>query len=333
MPSVLIAPEETGKGRTDKLLAEWGCAYSNVEYATHRLLPITPVANPSDLYPIWGKESFRVHDLSADARSDVTEIGHGWSSDRYTSNGHAAKTFIGDDEDYDATIFDRRTEATEDVMEALLLEREVATAKFLLDANNYADTNVITAGQDIGASDTKLLSWLNEYKWKVAKVIGRKPNVMGVAADVWQALAEHDNLLGRLGSQERGTLTVEMVKALLELDDLVVIESLYDSAEAGQDPDLDFIWTPGSGVLLYVPPASTDRFNRPTTKMRQPAYGKMPMWSKVAGGVEGVRVRRWRDEGKGSGGGEWVQGATWYGHCVQNREAGILFTNLLGTGA
>lgn len=326
----VLAPSENATARPDTILAEWAVGYSNAQFVMDRVLPLVPVDQLSDTYPVFGKEAFRHHDLTADARSDVTEIGYQVSTEPFTLKGKAAKHFVGDDEDT-APAFDRRRDGSDVVMEAVYLDREVRAVNFVLDTGNYPVDCVVTAAQDIGADDTKLLSWLKGEQEDVRARIGRRPNKWAIGPDVWTVLAEHPNLLARLGANERGALTRQMVADLLELDEIIVVETMVDTAAAGQTPDLADVWTAEHGLLFYSAPASTDQYNRPTVSLRTPTFGKMPFWRKLAGGVGGVRTRRWRDEGKGTGGGEWVQAAQFNGMVLTCPDACVLHTNLLGS--
>lgn len=323
----------------DALLAEYGVGYSNAAYVATRVMPVASVRKQSDYYPIWGKEAFRLREDAADAHSDINTVDYEVSRDTYFAGGHALAAFIGDDESVDP-VFDRRRDSATLLMESLLLAMESRAYSFLCDAANYTGGDVLTTAANLDSASVDVAAWMDTQKDAVAAKCGRRPNAWTIGQDVWKGLKHNSGLRTAILGTSGGVLSVDMVRQHLELDDLAVTRTLYDTAPEGQEPVLSPLWTAEHGVLYWRGPASSDQFGRPALGEKVPTFARTFVWSpgagdtnpEAAGNVGGVRVLRWRHQGapKGTGGGEWLQVSYYYGFEVTCAAAAQLQTNLLG---
>lgn len=91
---------------------------------------------------------------------------------------------------------------------------------------------------------------------------GLKPNVLVIDFGTYNSLKEEDTILNKIKYTQRGVLTAELLAAILDLNEIIVGESIYSTAKEKKD-GTDFtpqdIWEKnagkGSAFLFYRPPA------------------------------------------------------------------------------
>lgn len=87
---------------------------------------------------------------------------------------------------------------------------------------------------------------------------GYRPNKLILGRQVYSKLLDHPDIVGRIDrGQTSGAAMVlrQNLAALFEVDEILVMEAIYNSAAEGQTASLSFIGGK-SALLLYVPPAA-----------------------------------------------------------------------------
>lgn len=115
---------------------------------------------------------------------------------------------------------------------------------------------------------------------------GIKPNVLGLGYDVWKALKNHPDIVARIGTGSTSNVTprkveLQLVANLFGLDEIMVGETVYNTAAAGASASMAF--TAGKNALLA--------YRTPTPSLQEPTAGLHMAWRGLTGGVDGLMVR------------------------------------------
>ena len=189
--------------------------------------------------------------------------------------------------------------------------------------------NADTTGYTTGANAT-VRRWstamatpifdVKEWKREVQMRTGHRPNIMVMGRPVFDALTEHEEIIDRLNrGQTSGPAQANMddLKRLLELDDIIVMDSIYNSAVFGATASYNFIGD-DDALLLYRP-------NAPGLEV--PSAGYMFSWRGYVGvGERGMRVKRFRMEQVES---DRVEISTSYQFKVVGKDLGFWATDIV----
>ncbi|GAB6173285.1 MAG: hypothetical protein QMC95_06505 [Desulfitobacteriaceae bacterium] len=135
----------------------------------------------------------------------------------------------------------------------ILTRKEKDQADAVLNPANYAAGHVLDLSGTSMWSDyanSNPIEDIEDGKTTVRQKIGRRPNTLVLGASSWDKLKEHPKLIARIQYAVKGVLTVDLVKEIFNVDNIVIGESVYaDSKDVLHD-----IW-PNAAVLAYVPTA------------------------------------------------------------------------------
>lgn len=134
----------------------------------------------------------------------------------------------------------------------LAIRKEKDQADVILNTANYDAGHVLTLAGGAMWSDYVNSNPINDVgdgKETVRKKIGRRPNTLLLGASCYNKLKEHPKLIDKIKYAVKGVLTVDLMKEVFNLENIVVGESLY----ADDKGVLYDIWT-NVAVLAYIPP-------------------------------------------------------------------------------
>jgi hypothetical protein len=254
------------------------------------------VDNPSDNYPIWGREQFMASRTRRGNRDRAPESYITMSSDKYTVDDYPlkmfmpAKTITAADAAYQRAL--TRQALVEHCKERILRGYELDVAELLSDDPNYAsglyenlDTVADRNFDDTGGPGA--LRLLMEYRDKVHIACGMPPDTLVLSSDTWSYLSTDKNLFG--GGSTAVKMDTEYLRGLLNLRQVLIADALHTTAaenEAAEYP-LTRMW--GSNMALFtISPAQASLFT--------PATGYTFMYNATAGHVNGEAVRRWSED-------------------------------------
>ncbi|TEB09148.1 major capsid protein [Pelotomaculum propionicicum] len=131
--------------------------------------------------------------------------------------------------------------------------KEKDQADAVLNPNNYAAGHVMDLSGTSMWSDyanSTPIDDVEDGKKIVRAKIGRRPNTILLGASTFDTLKQHPKLIERIQYAVKGVLTIELMKELFGINEILVGESLY-----ADDKDALFdIWG-DVAVLAYIPPA------------------------------------------------------------------------------
>lgn len=234
-----------------------------------KMFPKVPTNKESDLY-----YTYTVEDMMRDQaklRAPNTEVAlgdYGLSTGNFFCKEWGFGKDISEREARNAdSILNPEQDATRFVTETLLIKRE---RNFIA---NFFGTGIwgtdLAGGADFtlwsdytnGTPVTNVKTW----RRRVQLATGRKPNRMMLTPDVWDMLSEHPQIIGRLaynspGFQAAGgRATTEQVAAMMELDQILVADAVYNTSAVPGAPSNAFIAGTKSLLLAHVTPNPSPR--------------------------------------------------------------------------
>lgn len=273
----------------DPILTNIALAYENPGFVAESLFPAVPVAKEAGQYftidPL--KDRMRVYDdiRAPRARAALVE----WANTRasYAAEEHAIAAAVDDREKENASDpLQPETEAVQSATDALLLGREAEAALLAVTAGTYPGANVVAlaggARWDTATGDPMLD--VENGKEKIRSVTGKRPNTLILPSSILAKVRLNPLVVARIQYTAIGIATVELLKAMWDIENVVIADAVQNTAALGQNPVIGDLW--GKNVILaYVNP-------RPA--IRQLSFG----YTFMVGPEE--RARRWREEAEHS---------------------------------
>lgn len=297
----------------DVALTNISIKYQNADLIAEKIFPVITVNKESNLYFIYGKQDFYIdNDIRAPGtRAKQVE----WKIEgtgQYLVREHAYETQIPIEvkENADEPL-NIEVDTTEFLTNKIKLNLEKNVADIIQNPNNYANghSSSPSVKWDNYANSDPLQDILVARK-KVRDAIFRKPNTLIMSEDVFLVLRRHPKLLEMYKYTSGGQLTVDILKELFEVDNLLIGVAGYNAATEGATENLQPIWQ-DSVAYLYV---------TPTPGLKQLTFGYIfrmkgfPM------------VEKWDDRPTNS---EWIRVRDKYDVKVVSPVAGYLLTNVL----
>ena len=299
-----MALNQPGRGdvHVDRPLTQIAIAFAqNPEaFVADRVFPILPVSKQTDSYftiprGAWFRDEMKKRApgaLSAERTHDV-------STDTYACNVWALHEMLADQvrANYDSPLQADR-EITEGLTQAGMIrkERQFVTDFFSSGLWTTDQTGVDSASpstNQVGRwdrADSTPIEDIRAGKRRVQARTGFRPNKLVVGREVYDALLDHPDIVGRIDrGQTTGAARVmrENLAALFELDEVLVMESVYNSAVQGATDSIGFIGGK-SALLVYA---------APSPGLYVPSGGYTFSWTGLMGaGALGMRMKRIRDE-------------------------------------
>lgn len=202
--------------------------YAPNRFIAEQVFPEVKVEGETVKFPTHGKAAFEEYETRRAVGADSNVIvldGNGWQEVVLEEHDLAAGV------DYRAekeAYFSQKAKAARRVKDGVLLKNELVVAGLVQNTSSYAAGHHKTLSGNSQWSDhanSDPLKDIDAAKDKIAAAVGLRPNVMVVGAGVLQHLRYHPKLQEQLGSNERKRVTLQILKDLFELEDIIVGES------------------------------------------------------------------------------------------------------------
>ena len=240
-----------------------------------KMFPKVMVPKESDLY-----YTYTVEDMMRDQaqlRAENTEVALG-DFGLSTDNFFCREWGFGQDisertaRNYDS-ILDPEQDATRFITETLLIKRE---RNFIANFFGAGIWGTDLTGVAAGPAANQFIQW-SDYtngtpvtdvkNWRRTGQLatGRKPNKLMLTPDVWDMLSEHPQVIGRLQYNSQafqnvgGRATTSQVAAMMELDEILVAEAVYNTSSIPGSPSNAFIAGTKQALLCHVTPNPSPR--------------------------------------------------------------------------
>lgn len=305
----------------DNFLTDLSVAYSqDMPRVGDMVLPPVDADKISDLYVIYGTESFKRY---ADVRRGMTfapEIRQTITRGHYRAEEHALKTGVPDAYRRDQDVpLDAEIDGTIFVTEAELNQREFNQLGLISDPTQVTQ-NLALSGTALWSDYTNSVPLTNIRAARSAVRIGvhRPANMMLVSADVDYVLADHPAIKDLVKYTDPRNLTEGNIPTTIRGLQIMVSNTNIDS-------------TPYSP--LYPPPAAVFApafsksalvfYRAPNPKSRRTmTFGITLEVPDARTGGRGLQIRKWDDEGRK---GRWIEASDTYALKLIAPLAGYLF--------
>lgn len=296
-----MSQPDVGDVHVNTLLSNVSIGYSQPDssFVADRVFPLIPVMKQSDVYPVYNRGDFFRDEgdrmLRAPGAPTVL-TGYGLSTSPYYANNYAIGAEIPVELRANAdSVFPLDQNATQLITNLQRIRRERAFATDFMTTSVWG-TDVqgdVTAGytkwSDYGASNPLLNLRTGIRTVQIAT--GMKPNKLVLGGIVWDTLVDHPDLIGRIsGAATPGQPAIarrELLAQLLEIDEVLIADSVYNSAAEGAAVTMARI-IDDDALLLYVPS---------TPGLMMPSAGYTFFWqSAVLGPAAPQFIRRWEDD-------------------------------------
>lgn len=270
-------------------------------FVADRVFPIVGVMKQSDRYYIYDRGDFNRDEM--ELRAPGTEsAGSGYRLDN-TPTYYCAKWSLHRDVPDDLiansdTVLNPMRDATIYLTQKGLIRREKNFSTKYLDAVWTSNFSGVSSGQSWGGGT--VLQWndanstpiedIRKAGTTVAERTGFAPNVLVIGKPVYDALADHPDVVDRIkygatpGSP--ATVTRQALAALFDVERVEVMAAIENTAHEGLSASHSFI---GGKKALLV-------YSAPNPGLMTPSAGYTFVWTGLMGGPGGQRIRSFRME-------------------------------------
>lgn len=276
----------------DPILKDIAIAYSNKNFYADRLFPTVPVEKKTGFYFVWDQANLRSEDDLRTGRAESKIVDDEATKTAYGPLlEHSLKTFIEQDLIDQSDIDNLETARTERLRHRMLINKEVDLANYLSNTSNVGNSATLSGTSqwsDYANSDP--YGDLEDMIEEVRTGSMQKANKLAFSKPVWSQLKYHPDTIELLKAQGGGRFTPQLLADWLEVDEVLVLDSQYNTAKEGQTDSISDIWGKHAWAL-YVNPSTT-----PSTEEVSAGYHLAL--------TDGVEVTKWDEKDPE---GEWVK--------------------------
>jgi hypothetical protein len=274
----------------DPVLTNLARGYSNAAFVGTVLFPVANVFKEAGKIPLFGKESFKIYQTERAIRA---------KSNRLPVEARENLDFVLTE--HDAVYPLDYREIAEDVLNArqygsyqahqtIMLEHESTCAKLAITAANYDSGNTVTlSGTDkFTSGDSDPIGVIRTASDAVRQKIARRPNTMVIGAASFRALQDHASIIERIKYSMKGVVTVDLLKDIFDIPNIVVADSMY--LDGG---DLKDNW--GDNIVLAYVPSAQPNGERSVYEpafgytLRKTGYPQVDTYFEEGGKIENIR--------------------------------------------
>ena len=280
------------------------------KFVADRMFPNIPVESQSDVYYTHDRGSYNRDQMKERAPGTESALMTLKLSDdtyhaRAFSLGHnLADQIMANMDDvlaYDTMVTLALTSQAMIKRERNWVSKYLKTAVWTFEVDGAGTATTRSDLDPSHATNNDILYWNNESATPIEDVrfimdsmeesTGYRPNKLAISRKAWSRLLDHPDIVARLdrGQTPGGPAMSNMdaIAALFELDEILVMAGIYNSAGEGVTNDHSFI-AGKHALLAYVPPA-------PGVMIA--AAGYTFSWTGYTGATSmGHRMKRFRDE-------------------------------------
>ena len=240
------------RGQVDPVLTNLALGYKQADFIGERVMPVVFTEKEGVRVPTYGKGSLVEYE---------TERAVGAASNVITLDNPEYLSVVLEEHDLAAGVdyreqaesqHDERAKATRRVTTGVQLRQEVEIAKLIQSSKVYQSGNTKDLSSSTQWNNTKaeVMVEIENAKELVRAACGVRPSVMVIGASVLTHLRRNESLIAALGAGERKSLlTLEQIRNLLELDEIIVGQAVSTPSVKKQTTD---IW--GKFASLIVRP-------------------------------------------------------------------------------
>lgn len=315
-------------------LTDMSVAYMQdlAEFKADALAPIHASDKQSDLFFKFTKDFwFRDGLQKVGPGAAAPRLGYGIETDSFAIDVWSAAKPISDqvraNED---TPLNSDRNAMQFLTRLERLRREKSFAAACLAASVWSvDVDGNTSASSYGSNtiahwdddDASPLEDIAHYKSFVKLRTGFDPNVLVIGRQVWDKLKNNADVLARISGMGSNAspamVTRQIVASIMELDELVVMDAVENTAADGATFAGSFV-AGKKGLLMH---------RNPTAAIESVTAVKTFTWQRYAGAANGTRMLTYREEPIHS---DIVEIESAFVHKIVAPDLGVYFTDLVG---
>ena len=256
-------------------------------FKASKIFPQCPVNTQAGTYPVYDKSYWMKNEAAVRTPATESEGGtHARSFDPYVCVNVAFHEDVADETNRnDPSIMNSMKSATRRVTMKIAIYDEVEwCADFFVTGIWGTDK---TPGTLWSASSSTPLEDVDAGKRMIQKNTSFKPNKFILAGAVFDILKRHSTVKDQLKYTSSANVTEEMLARMFEVEEIVVLDAVYDSAAYGATASQGFIG--GDNALLLHTSKSPS--------LEDPSAGYNFTWNGFGGGG-GYGVRKIRQENR-----------------------------------
>lgn len=251
----------------DPVLTTLARGYMNAELIAIILFPFALVNKEAGKIPQFGKEAFKIYNTERALRAKSNRIDpEGISMIPYVCDEHDLEYPVDYREKDESEVLDLDSHGAKVTSDGIRLRHEKKCADLAQSAANYPAGNKITLAGQSQFSDyvnSNPIGVIETGKEAVRAKVGKRPNVMVMGAATHKTLKNHPALLERIKYSMKGVVTLDLMKEIFGINNIVVGEAVY----AADDGTFSDIW--GDNIILaYVPEAEAGKHEK-----EEPSFG------------------------------------------------------------
>jgi hypothetical protein len=273
---------------------EFDNAMNQQGFIAHRIYPILTRSKQSGKFPrVKIEQLLQRLDTKRNSNGTYPRTSREFSDDDYDTEEHGLECPLDDRTlaRYDDFI-DAETFEGEVLENALLLDYEIKAAEVAFAAATYGSQTSTVAALSGGGG----VQWSNRSssnpnldvfiaKKTIRNSLGMKPNALVVSWELFEHLINNTSLIDRLKSQNYqdarpGQINEQALAISLNLEEVIVADSLTNTMQQGVTAVLGDIWTPDKALLCRVA-----RTNNPNER----CLGRSVIWDRE-GVADGDRM-------------------------------------------
>jgi len=249
------------------VLTDWAIKYGNsrADFKADMLAPIVESTKQSNKFWSYDKAPWFTDEMQKRGPgAPVPLAGYTMSSVLFEIDVWSLGKPIDDQtRDNEDDILDSDEDATQFLTDKALLRREKSFSDACLSTGKWGtDVTGNTSASDFSADtvaqwddgDSHPLLDIAEYRERVKLATGLWPNVLVLGSSVWKSLKNHDDILERItGGSNNGNpakVTLELVAGLMELEEVVIMDAVVNTATAPKAMTGEFI-AGAHGLLMH----------------------------------------------------------------------------------
>lgn len=240
----------SNKRVVDPVLTNLARGYHNAALIATKLFPVVTVQKEAGKIPQFTKESFKIYNTERAIRANSNRISpEDRTSIDFVLTEHDLEYPI-DYREENEDILPTKINATRVCVDGISLRLEKIAADLAQNLASYPAGNKVTlaAGDKFDNSSSNPFPIFSTGVEAVRAAIGVRPNVCLMGAKSYAALKNHPSVLDRIKYSQKGVVTPELLKSLLDFDELYVGDAVY-SSDAGVFSD---VWS-DNVILAYIP--------------------------------------------------------------------------------
>lgn len=306
-------------------------------FIANRVFPMVEVMHKADQYYTFDRGDWN-RDEQTSRRPATESAGVAWNlgTETYNCDLKAVHNDIPDEvrANQDSVINVEQTTTKQVTQMAMIRKDRDWVANFFTSGkwtfNTQGGSAKSASFDPSGTTANTIVQWTNsasdpidqvkELKLYIEESTGYEPNIFVCGPHVWRVLSEHPDIIGRINQGQTSgpaMASKQAVAALFEIEEILVIRSIYNKAKKGADNDHEFIGG-NHGLLLY-------RTDAPS--LMEPSAGYSFSWSGYMGMQKmGIRIKRYRIEHRSC---TRVEAETAYDQKLTAKDMGCFMENLI----